>query len=201
MHARHSAVVAAWRQVMVEAGGNIPDRNVERLLRNTHVPVDSNDLRRLDLVVPGLNVERGVPLFCDITVISPISRNGAPRGGTSNRGGSLLEEAENANNNTYREVLQTGLGSLQCLGFEVYGRWGKQCVKLLPTLARERTRGLHVRVRRGVALQLQRRWSGIVAVALQRAVAHMILHAADEGVDLFAAELEPAACLADLDVL
>ena len=96
MHARHSAVVAGWRQVMVEAGGNIPDRNVERLLRNTHVPVDTNDLRRLDLVVPGLNVARGVPLFCDITVISPISRNGAPRGGTSNRGGSLLDEAENA---------------------------------------------------------------------------------------------------------
>ena len=37
--ARHSGMLAAWRQVFTEAGGQVPDRNMERLLRNTHIPV------------------------------------------------------------------------------------------------------------------------------------------------------------------
>ena len=44
-----------------------------------------------------------------------------------------------------------------CLSFEVYGRWGRQCVDLILKLACDRTRGLHVRVRKGMALSLQRR--------------------------------------------
>ena len=66
-NARHTAVGAAWRQVFFEAGGSVPDRNIER-----RVPPD--DLRRLDIIVPNLNVAFGLPLFCDITVISPITR-------------------------------------------------------------------------------------------------------------------------------
>ena len=89
MHARHSLLVAAWRQVFVEAGGSVPDRNVERCLSSTHLQVAPWDARRVDLVVPGLNIDRGLPLFCDVTVHSPISGNGAARSGTSNRGGSL----------------------------------------------------------------------------------------------------------------
>ena len=67
-HARHTRWLSSWRQVLSEAGGHFPDRNVERMLRNTHVPVPPEDSRRLDLVVPGLNVARGLPLFCDVTV-------------------------------------------------------------------------------------------------------------------------------------
>eukprot|EP00973_Karenia_brevis_P003588 498039-Karenia_brevis.AAC.1 len=93
------------------------------MLCRTHVPVDPADTRRLDLVVPGLNVAQGRPLFCDTTVISPLSRNGQPRGGTSQGGRRLLEDAEADNNATYREVLESGLGALYCLGVEVYGRW------------------------------------------------------------------------------
>ncbi len=138
MQARHSTMIVAWRQVFIEAGGQVPQRNVERTLRSTWVRAPEWDARRLDLVVPGLNVERGMPLFCDVTIISPISRSGAARPGTSNRGGSLLELAEDSNNDTYAEVLQSRLASLQCLSCEVYGRWGRQCIDLVPKLARER---------------------------------------------------------------
>ena len=120
--ARHKALVKAWRQVFTEAGSFIPDRNAERQLRNIHMPVPSDNNRRIDIVAPCLNVARGLPLFCDATIISPISRNGRPRGGTSNRGGRLLDEAERANNNTYWEVENSGLGALYCLGVETYGR-------------------------------------------------------------------------------
>ena len=70
LNARHNGVLAAFRQVLLEAGGHIPLSNVERLLRTTHVPVPVNDLRRMDLIVPGLNVARGLPLFCDATLRS-----------------------------------------------------------------------------------------------------------------------------------
>ena len=61
----------------------MPDRNVERLLRNSNVPVPADDQRRLDLIVPGLNISRGVPLFCDATVLSVISLKGASSSGVS----------------------------------------------------------------------------------------------------------------------
>ena len=104
LNACHSGLLAAWKQVMVEAGGRVPDRNEERMLRNTHVPVHPDDCRRLDLVVPGLHVSHGLPLFCDIIVISPIARTGQPRPGASNRGGSLLEQAQDDNDVTYDPV-------------------------------------------------------------------------------------------------
>ena len=38
-HARHTKVLTAWRQVFIEARGIVPDKNVERMLSRTHVPV------------------------------------------------------------------------------------------------------------------------------------------------------------------
>ena len=168
------------------------------MLSATHVPVSPEDCRRLDLIVPGLNVERGLPLFCDATIISPISGNGAPRPGTSNADGSLLAQAQDDNDAIYHEVIDSGLGSLLCLGCEVYGRLSSQCIKLVPELAQERTRGLHPRIRRGTALALQHRWWGILGIALQRSVAAMVLYA--DGADLATGWLEPPPALGDLGV-
>ena len=198
LNIRHAHVVVSWRQVFTEAGALIPDRNVERLLAQTHLPVPTNDLRRMDLIVPGLNVEHGLPLFCDVTVVSPISGNSAPRAGTSNRGGRLLELAERENNATYADVITTGLGSLQCLGVEVFGRWGRQCVQLVPALARERCRNLPGSIRRGTALGLLHRWWGMLGMAVQRSVADMVLQTYT---DLLTNHLEPPCPLDELEVI
>ena len=74
-HGRHRGLIAAWRQVFVEAGGAV--------LRDTHVPVPPADMRRLDLIVPGLGVDRGLPLFCDVTCVTPITGRGFARSGAS----------------------------------------------------------------------------------------------------------------------
>ena len=87
--ARHTEMVAAWRQVLVEAGAIIPDKNIERVLHRTHIPVPQHYQRRIDIIAPCLNIAQGLPLFCDVTVLSPISANGAARPGTSNYGGKL----------------------------------------------------------------------------------------------------------------
>ena len=196
LNAKHTALLVAWRQVFQEAGGHVPQRNVERMLRDTHITVPAGDQRRLDLVVPGLNVARGRPLFCDATVLTPITAAGEARPGTSNRGGAPLEAAERDNFNNYPEVEWSGLGALYCLGAEVFGRLSSQSVDLVPKLARERTRGLHPRLRRGTALLLQRRWFGILGVGIQRGTSHIVLM--DSGADLVRSRLEPATLLADL---
>ena len=94
LNIRHTGVVAGWRQVFFEAGASIPHKNVERMLSRTSIPVSPEDTRRLDLVAPALNVYHGLPLFCDVTVLSPISATGLARPGTSNQGGQLLRNAE-----------------------------------------------------------------------------------------------------------
>ena len=132
-----------------------------------------------------------------MTVLAPLSANGAPRAGTSNQDGRLLELAEAENNDTYREVTESGLGSLQCLGCEVYGRWSAQSVVIVPALARERTRGVHPRLRRGITLALQHRWRGLLGIAVQKATAHVVRNQL-AGVDLARTQLEPAPSLADV---
>ena len=109
----------------------------------------------------------------------------------------MLDRAQTDNDVTYHEVLSSGLGSLQCLGCEVYGRWGTQPVKLVPALAHEYARGLHPRVRRGAALAVQHRWWGLLGIAVQNSVAHLVVNAGAGG-DLYVARLEPAPCLSDL---
>ena len=196
LNARHTSWLSAWRQVFAESGGQVPDRNVERMLRNTHVPVPPGDGRRLDLVVPGVNVARRLPLFVDVTALSPITGLGQPRPGTSNAGGRLLDAATVDNDSTYAVVVASGLGALYCLGVEVYGRMSTQAVTLLPELARERSRGLHPRLRRSTALGLLHRWSGVLSVGLQRGVSQIV--ARDFGADLVHTHLEPCVELADL---
>ena len=111
----------------------------------------------------------------------------------------ILESADADNNETYRPVIDSGLGQLLCLGCEVYGRWGQPCIDLMEKLVRERSRMLHPRVRRGTALGLQHRWWGILSASLQRAVARAIMR--DTGADLHDALLEPIPGLADLAVV
>ena len=193
---RHTSMTCALRQVFIEAGGQIPDRNVERMLSTTHIPVPSGDTRRLDLIVSGLNVAQGRPLFCDVTVVWPITREGRSRPGTSNSGGTPLIQAERDNNSNYQPVIDSGLGALYCLSHEVYGRMGRQCVDLLPKLAREKARCVHPRLRRGTALAYLSRWTSLLGVALQKAVAASVLRS--EGADLPTTLLEPAPNIADL---
>ena len=197
LHTRHRGLVAAWRQVFVEAGGHVPKRNVERLLRHTHIPgLSPDDMRRLDLVVPGLNVARGVPLFCDATCVTVITGRGHARPGCLTIDGGALRSAERLNDVTYPEVQASGLGRLCCLGVEVFGRWGRDPLDLIPKLARERARGLPERVKIGAQMALQHRWWSLLGMAVQRGVVQAATR--DIGEDLIDELLEPVPGVADL---
>ena len=196
IHARHRTLVAAWQQVLQEAGGVIPDRNVERMLRNTHIPVDATDSRRMDLVVPGLSVARGLPLFCDVTCVSPIGVSGHARPGCTMRNGNILLNAARNNSNDYPEVESSGLGRLLCLGVEPYGRWCEDVLSLVPDLARDKCRGLPASIRSSVQAATLRRWWGLLGIAVQRSCAACVLRAA--GGDLANTPAERPPALAEL---
>ena len=109
----------------------MPDRNIKRMLRDTHVPVPPADMRRrLDLIVPGLGVDRGLPLFSDVTCITPITGRCFARSGATTINGAILRHATRNNVANYREVVKSGSGSLLCLGCEVFGRWADVAVRL-----------------------------------------------------------------------
>ena len=134
-HGRRRGLIAAWRQVFVEAGGAVPDRNIEHMLRDTHVPVPPADMRRLDLIVQCLGVDRGLPLFCDVMCVTPITGRGFARSGATTINGAILRGATRDNVANYREVVESGLGSLLCLGCGVFGRWADDVVCIVPAMA------------------------------------------------------------------
>ena len=107
----------------------------------------------MDIVVPGLNVAKRLPLFCAITIVFPLTRYGKPRGGTSNKGSTLFVQADKRNaKKNYPDVISSGLGALYSLGFETYGRWHSSCIDLLEKLAHERSRGTSDRIRHALYL-------------------------------------------------
>eukprot|EP00959_Pyramimonas_sp_CCMP1952_P226311 4731883-Pyramimonas_sp.AAC.1 len=71
-------------------------------------------------------------------------------------------------------------------------------MQIVPQLARERSRGLHRRVRRGTTYSLLHRWWGLLGISLQSAVARAVLR---DVADLPEVRLEPAPPLADLEVV
>jgi len=166
------------------------------MLRTTNVPVSRYDDRRLDLLVPGLRIFHGRPLFVDVTVVTPISAKGQPRSGTNSRGGALLEDATKKNNETYHEVANSDLGMFLSLGCEVYGRWSEEVIDILPRLAFSKTEFLPSRTQRGVAMLLLKRWAGMLGVALQQEVHNQIQ--CENGADLNTTLVERVCHFSDL---
>ena len=52
---RHKPLMHVWRRVFREAGILIPERNIERVLHTTHIRRGDADMRRMDLLSPGID--------------------------------------------------------------------------------------------------------------------------------------------------
>ena len=110
-----------WRQVLNEAGYRT---HVKRLISNTHLATRANDQRRMDSVAApgsrGAGARRRVALFCDVTVVCPVSGLGQVRPGTTRQAGHVLVKTVAKKHRRYADV--AALGGLVVLGCEVYGR-------------------------------------------------------------------------------
>jgi len=183
--------------VFIEAGGMVPRRNIERLLRDTGVPVPADDARRLDLVVTGLGVFRGLPLLVDVFCVAPVTGAGQARPGCLTLdGGAVRAASRRCHVVDYPEVGPSGAGRLLALGVESFGRWGQDALDTVRALAAARCEALPPRVRLGLRLRLLRRWWGLLGLATQQAVARAISRGGDADVASVPAETVPG--LADL---
>ena len=167
---RAKVVERAWVRVAREAVG--PEGQVvpqQWLAHTTAVGVDARDRRRLDLVIYGVS-PRGEALCCDATLVSPLTRSGAPQPRASEEDGAALQVAERRKRATYPELLAQGPQRLLVLGSEVGGRWNDEALGLVRDLARCRSLRAPPAVRRPAAQGWQRRWWAQLSVAVQQAV-------------------------------
>ena len=183
IHGRHAAAIAPWRQVLHEAGYRT---RTERMLRDTHLPTDPRDQRRMDLVAsPGtrsVGARRGVPLFADVTVVSVHTQAGHPHRAAVHHDGGVLTQAVARKRRRYHDVVQHPGTSFLVLGCEVYGRWCDDAVSIMRELVALKARQATPVLRKSAAFAWANRWWSLVAVGTQRAIAESLLRHA--GADL-----------------
>ena len=182
-HGRHAAAIGPWQQVLGEAGYRTRS---ERMMRDTNIPVNLGDNRRMDIVAApgsrGPGAHNGLTLFCDLTIASPHTRTGAARSGSAAYNGRALRAAIAKKRNTYSDVSSSGVACLLVLGCEVYGRWSDDAIDLIRQLARSKSREAPPALRRDAAQAWTNRWWGIIGVGVQRAIGEALL--LESGADL-----------------
>ena len=146
----------------------------KQLLRDTNVaPLRRDDRRQLDAVVYGVT-RSGLPLCCDATVVTPLTRDGLPRGHrgrAATQDGWALREAEGRKRRRYRELVGNPRGKLVVLGAEVGGRWSSAAIRLVQLCARLRPREAPQLLRASAQAAWTARWWGLLSVAVQDALA------------------------------
>lgn len=165
---RHTVLVDAWAQIFVESGAAVWR---ERLLRETNLSTPLNDARRMDLVVQGLPVARGLPLFCDVTVCSPVDPSGGVRLHSDTVDGAVLLDRIGAKHRVYNDVRTSHTAELVVLGCEIFGRCSPAVSSILASLAKHCVQPLCPWVKKSAQLAWQTRWSCILSTALLKASA------------------------------
>ena len=174
VQARAKPPERAWARVLREAGASVHEQH---LLRNTTLPVDPTDQRRMDLVVTGLPFYNGRLLFCDVTVRSPLTGKGKPHPKAAAQAGAVLARAEKDKLKKYGDVAASPLGELLVLGCETGGRWNDTAVELVRKLAKNKVKMVHPLLRRSSELAWCDRWWAMLGVSVQDAyTASLLVH-------------------------
>jgi hypothetical protein len=143
-----------------------------QLLRDTGVPgIRPTDQRALEVVAYDLPLYSGMPLCCDATLVSPLTREAAPHHSSHEVPGAALLQAERKKRRTYREIVEGRHAKLLVLGNEVGGRWSDDALTTLKLLAAARARSAPQLLRGQLSAALRARWSAMVAMAVQDATA------------------------------
>ena len=171
---RAPLIEQAWVRVAREALG--PEARVvpQQWLAHTTAPgVAADDRRRLDFVLYGAT-RLGEALCCDVTLVSPLRRNGRPQPRAAEHDGAVLAGARRRRETRYPELAGPGPQRLVVLACEVGGRFGSEAFDLVRRLVRVRSLRAPAALRCSAAVA-QRRWWGLLGVALQRAVVSTLL--------------------------
>ena len=164
-------------------------RNVRLAAMNLHVPV--HDARRIEVVCNGLPFWHGAQVAVDATIVSPIARDRTPQPRADVPGTVLRNAANRERRQTYPVLGRSRSCRLIVFGVEVGGRWAPEAAAFLRMLARARAASAPPAVRPAAQNVWVLRWSGIIFVAVQHALAWSLLKIPSEAHDS-AARMEPA---------
>ena len=142
-------------------------------LRDAGVPGVRDD-RALEAVAFGLPL-RSVPVFADITVVSPVQADGAPAHRADTRDGAAANEAENRKRRRYHELVTSPDARLQVIALETGGRWSKDASNFFYDLAWAKAASAPLLLRAAAAHAWFARWTAILSVASQGAFAASLL--------------------------
>ena len=163
----------AIARVCREAGARVA-RHVKFADMNLDVPVA--DERRIEVVANGLPLWHGSQLALDATIVSPLTRRGEAHPRADVQPGCAVAAAARRNRcQTYPELGRARRGRLVVVGIETGGRFGTEAVQLLRLLARHRADSVPADLRPAAITSWVARWSGLPAVAAQRAYAATLL--------------------------
>ena len=110
------------------------------------------------------------------TLVSPVTRAGDAQPHADRVAGTALEQAAKRKRlRTYPELAVARRCKLVVLGLEVGGRFSREAAAFLRQLAKARARESPARLRSAVQRAPLHRWTGMLAVAAQRALAHSLL--------------------------
>ena len=144
------------------------------LVNTTAAGVDPNDRRRLDVVIHGASAT-GTAYCCDASLVSPLHRDGRAHAGAADEDGVVLKRARSRKERRYPELLQGGAATLVVLAFEVGGRWSKESWDFLRRLVKLRVRRAPPLLRKAAGQGWHRRWTCLLSVTAQRALASTLL--------------------------
>ena len=133
----------------------------------------------------GSGARRGLALFCDVTVVSPHTKHGAPRCGSGRTAGATLRTAISKKHSKYSDISRSGAAAFVVLGCEEYGRWCDEAVSLFKELAAAKAREAPPVLRAAAKAAWLNRWWAMASVGVQRAVAEAQL--CEGGADLLPA--------------
>ena len=114
---------------------------------------------------------RNTPIACDVTIVSPLKRNGEARPRAAWEDGAAIRKAEREKERTYHELVNSSRCRLVVLACEVGGRWSETCLQLIHDLAEYRSNLAPPRLRRSTTLAWENRWWGMLSVAMQDSLA------------------------------
>ena len=178
-------------RVCREAGARVAE-NV--MLRDMNLSgISSRDARQIEVVANGLPLWGGAQLAVDTTLVSPVRRNGTPQAHAASVDGVQLQTARHRKEAKYRELLQSRRCRLVVLAIEVGGRWSEEATAFVRLLAKAKARTVPHLLRPAARAAFFHRWTGMLAVAAQRALAGTLLELPvddAEGVDGDQPELE-----------
>ena len=111
----------------------------------------------------------------DATLVSPLRRNGRAIPGAHDHDGVALRRIAAVKRRTYREFGTARRCRLVVFGIKVGGRWSDEARDFVLQLAKAKARATPAILRQSATLAWVNRWSGILAVAAQRAFAASLL--------------------------